>query len=163
MNAYRNSISFEDWLSEFPLEIQQAIQDGGEHLIARYETEAERAATVSLLYKQCEDAVAQLVVVWYKMGTYLNVCREGLEPEGYLHVLAASDISEQFAQTCLDLWEACNANPAIRDWIEVSDRASNAAVWDSMQLLSHFLALAKSHLSETEIDEAVLGTVAPRL
>lgn len=150
MNVHKNSISLEDWLAEFPPETQQAIQDAGDCFMARYEAEARRAVRASDLYKQCEGALAQLVVSWYKLGAFLNACTDGLEPEGYQHVLAGSAISESFAQTTLDLWSVCSANPAIMDWIMVSDTDAGNADGEYSQLLLQCVELAKSHLSETE-------------
>ena len=154
-----NSIGFEDWIAELPLETQQAIQDGGDALIARYDAEIEQSVAAKRLYEQCQNALVQLVVVWYKMGMYLNVCRGEVEDEGLLHVLEEAGISEDNAQAFLQLWETCSATPAIRDWLEVSDEVPEPVEGgSSVQLPPNFALAVNSHLSETESGEFVLET-----
>lgn len=159
MCANMNSISFEDWIAELPLETQQAIQDGGDDLIARYDSEVELSVTAKQLHEQCQDALVQLVVVWYKMGMYLNVCKGEVGYEGLLHVLEEAEISEDNAQAFLQLWEDCSATTAIRDWLEVSDKVSGPAEWGSVQLPLNFASMVKTQLSETESGEFVLETL----
>ena len=159
MGANVRSISFEDWVAKLSLETQQAIQDGGDALIARYDAEVERSVAAKRLHEQCQGALVQLVVVWYKMGMYLNVCRGEVEDEGFLHVLEEAGIPEDNAQAFLQLWEACSASPAIRDWLEVSDKVPGPVEWGSVQLPPNFAAMVNPQLSETESGGFVLETL----
>lgn len=159
MGASMNSIDFEDWIAELPLETQQAIQNGGDALIARYGAEVEQSVAAKRLHEQCRNALVQLVVAWYKMGMYLNVCRGKVGDEGLLHVLEEAGIPEDNAQAFLQLWEACTANTEIRDWLEVSDEVPGPVEWGSVQLPPNFASMVKPQLSETESGGFVLETL----
>ena len=159
MRANMNRISFEDWIAGFPPETQQAIQDGGDALIARYNAEVEWSVAAKRLHEQCQTALVQLVITWYKMGMYLNVCKGEVGDEGLLHVLEEAEISEDNAQAFLQLWEDCSATTAIRDWLEVADTVSGSAEGGSVQLPLDFASMVKPQLSETESGEFVLETL----
>ena len=159
MCANMNSISFEDWIAELPLESRQAIQNGGDALIARYNAEVERSVVAKRLHEQCRDALVQLVITWYKMGMYLHVCKGKVGDEGLLHVLEEAGISEDNAQAFLQLWEDCSATTAIRDWLEVADTVPGPVEGGSVQLPLNFASMVKPQLSETKSGEFVLETL----
>ena len=159
MCANMNSISFEDWIAELPLETRQAIQNGGDALIARYNAEVERSVAAKRLHEQCRDALVQLVVTWYKMGMYLNVCKGEVGDEGLLHVLEEAGISEDNAQAFLQSWEDCSATTVIRDWLEVADTVSGSAEGGSVQLPLNFASLVKPQFFVSESGEFVLETL----
>lgn len=159
MDAYGNSISFEDWLAEFPEDFQQEVQEGGKALIDQCNAASKRVAKARQLHEECESATTHLVVLSHKLGTYLKVCRDELEPEGYEQVLFESGISEYLASILLALQEAVRANPIIMDWIEASDTAASAAAKESTQLLIRLFAPGESPLPEIKNDAVASATL----
>ena len=76
------------------------------------------------------------MIDWYKIGAYLDACKLDVGEEGFLHVLAEAGIEEGAAQAFLELKEACNADPAIMDWLEVSDRVPEPVPFNFASMLS---------------------------